>query len=119
MSFDDDDALRPDCIERLLARAREERLEAVYGRTLAHFKDRPDAVIGAFPPRVGEFSWASGMYHAGLRFFARELFAADLGEPGDWYVAERMLRAGVRFGMIDEVLSDIYPSTFNDPELPD
>ena len=44
MSFDDDDALRPDCIERLLAHAREERLEVVYGRTLAHFQ-----VVGGDP----------------------------------------------------------------------
>ena len=61
--------------------------EAVYGRTTIHAKGQPDVVIGAFPPRLGEFTWASGMYHAGLRFFARELVAADLGLPGDWYLA--------------------------------
>jgi hypothetical protein len=30
--------------------------------------------------------------------------------PGDWWLAERMLRAGVRFAMRDEVLCDAYPS---------
>jgi hypothetical protein len=53
------------------------------------------------------------MYHAGLCFLERELFAADLGLPGDWFLAERMLRAGVRFGMLDTVLCDIYPSPMN------
>ena len=50
------------------------------------------------------------MYHAELRFFGRELLAADLGLPGDWWLAERMLRAGVRFAMRDEVLCDAYAS---------
>jgi O-antigen biosynthesis protein len=117
--FDDDDAMVPDCVERLLARAREGRFEAVYGRAAVHMTGRPDGVIGAFPPQLGDFTWASGMYHAGLRFFARELIAADLGLPGDWYVAQRMLRAGVRFGWVGEILADYYPSHWNDPESAD
>ena len=50
------------------------------------------------------------MYHRGLRFFGRQALAADLGLPGDWWLAERMLRAGVRFAMLDEVLCDAYAS---------
>lgn len=114
MSFDDDDALRPNCIERLLVRAREDQLEAVYGRVVARREEQPPFEIGVFPPELGRFSWAGGMYHAGLRFFQRELFAADLGLPGDWFLAERMLRAGVRFGMVEEALCDIYPSAMNE-----
>jgi glycosyltransferase involved in cell wall biosynthesis len=108
--FDDDDAMRPDCIERLLHRAREEQLEAVYARVQSWRENELPIEIGVFPPQHGGFSWAAGMYHGGLRFFQRELFAADLAAPGDWYLAERMLRAGVRFGMIDAVLCDIYPA---------
>jgi glycosyltransferase involved in cell wall biosynthesis len=111
--FDDDDAMRPDCIELLLARAREDRLEAVYARSVVHREGEEDFVFGSFPPAHGHFSWASGMYHAGLRFLERELFAAHLRLPGDWFLAERMLRAGVRFGMLDKVLCDIYPSPMN------
>lgn len=111
--FDDDDAMRPDCIERLLGAARERRLEAVYGRARLHRAGEPPFEIGVFPPERGRFALASGMYHAGLRFFERELFAADLGVPGDWFLAERMLRAGVRFGMVDEVLVDLFPSARN------
>lgn len=117
--FDDDDAMAPNCVERLLARAREGRFEVVYGRTTVHMNGPPDGVIGAFPPRLGEFTWASAIYHAGLRFFARELVAADLGLPGDWYLAERMLRAGVRFGWVSEILGDYYPSRHHEPQTAD
>ena len=48
--------------------------------------------------------------HAGLRFFEREHVAADLGLPGDWFRAERMLRAGVRIGHLERVTYDYYPS---------
>jgi hypothetical protein len=116
VQFDDDDAMRPDCIERLLARARSDRLEAVYARVLLTPADGGTSFeLGRFPPAEGAFTWAAGMYHAGLRFFGRELVAADLGLPGDWYLAERMLRAGVRFGMLDEVLADMYASPMNRP----
>jgi glycosyltransferase involved in cell wall biosynthesis len=108
VSFDDDDAMRPDCLEALLELARETRAEAVYGRILSH---RAEAVeIGSYPPRENQFTWAAGMYHAGLRFLERELIAAEMGIPGDWWLAERMLRVGVRFAMRDQVLCDVYPS---------
>ena len=117
--FDDDDAMAPNCVERLLVRAREDRFEAVYGRTTLHGNGELDVVIGAFPPRLNDFTWASGMYHAGLRFFTRELVAADMGMPGDWYLAQRMLRAGVRFGSVDDILADCYPSRLYESESPD
>ncbi len=109
VEFDDDDALRPECLESLLAHARATRAEAVYGQVRQHAGGAPRDFC-AFPPRRGRFSWAAGMYHSGLRFFGRELLAADLGLPGDWWLAERMLRAGVRFAMRDEVLCDAHAS---------
>jgi Glycosyl transferase family 2 len=109
VEFDDDDALRPQCLESLLEHARATRAEAVYGQVRQHAGEAPREFC-AFPPRLGRFSWAAGMYHSGLRFFGRELLAADLGLPGDWWLAERMLRAGVRFAMRDEVLCDAHAS---------
>ncbi|HEY8083723.1 MAG TPA: glycosyltransferase family 2 protein [Solirubrobacterales bacterium] len=109
VEFDDDDAMRPDCLEVLIDLARRTKAEAVYGQVRQHAADDP-VDLCAFPPRFGRFSWAAGMYHGGLRFFGRELLAADLGLPGDWWLAERMLRAGVRFAMRDEVLCDAYAS---------
>jgi hypothetical protein len=109
VEFDDDDALRPNCVEALLELARETEAEAVYGQVRQHAG--AEAVdFCEFPPRLGHFSWAAGMYHRGLGFFGRQELAADLGLPGDWWTAERMLRAGVRFAMRGEVLCDAYAS---------
>jgi hypothetical protein len=109
VQFDDDDEMRFDCLSTLLELARSERAEAVYGQIRAHGRVRRFD-IGQFPPSLGEFSWAAGMYHSGLRFFERQLIAAEMGIPGDWWLAERMLRAGVRFAMHPEVLCDVHPS---------
>jgi hypothetical protein len=108
--FDDDDALRPQAIEHALRHARERRLEFVYGRQLMHLPEGRTAPLGGWPPRMGDFSFQGSVAHAGLRWFAREHVAAALRLPNDWERAERMLRAGVRTGMLDEVVCDMWPS---------
>ena len=110
VDLDDDDALRPEAVERLLARALERRLEVVHGDLELHAPDGRTELIGSFPPVLGQFGWQGAIVHAGLRFFAREHIAADLGLPGDWFRAERMLRAGVRFGRLEQATCDYYPS---------
>jgi glycosyltransferase involved in cell wall biosynthesis len=109
VSFDDDDAMRPRCLELLLELAQAEHAEVAYARRYVHHRENPKEE-GSHPPRMYEFSWAPAIYHADLRFFERELLAAELDLPGDWWLAERMLRAGVRFSMREEVLCDVYPS---------
>jgi Glycosyl transferase family 2 len=109
VEFDDDDTMRPQCLESLLGLARETRAEAVYGRIRFHGQGA-ERDVGEFPPRHAQFSWAAAMYHSGLRFFGRQVQAADLGIPGDWWLAERMLRTGVRFAMRGEVLCDVFES---------
>ena len=47
---------------------------AVPSPAAAAMADASVRIGGAFPPAAGKFSWASGMYHAGLRFFEREIF---------------------------------------------
>jgi hypothetical protein len=115
MHFDDDDHLRPDAIASLLELAREQRAEVVYGGFEEHRPDGASSVGIGFPPRLGCFSWAGALVHGGLRFFERELVAADLEMPGDMYLLERMLRAGVRFAPLDEVVLDYFPSTLWKP----
>jgi hypothetical protein len=53
--------------------------------------------------------------HGGLRFFERELVAVHLELPGDIYMLDRMLRVGVRFAMLDEVVLDYFPSALWEP----
>jgi hypothetical protein len=114
----DDDAFRPHHIEALLGLARAGRHEATYGRFLAHFADHPPVDVGAFPPQYGQFGVQVLLYHAGLSFFEMELADELFSLPGDWSLAERMLRCGVRFGMLDDVVTDYYPSRSWTPRTP-
>lgn len=109
--FDDDDHLRPAAIASLLELARERRAEVAYGGFEERHPDGGHVTGIGFPPRLGCFSWAGALTHAGLRFFERELVAAHLELPGDMYMLERMLRTGVRFALLDEVVLDYFPST--------
>jgi hypothetical protein len=68
------------------------------------------------PPRarpfggLGQFGWQCAVHHRDIaRLIRYELAAAHFGEPGDWHRARRMLRAGVRFSMVDEIVFDYYP----------
>jgi hypothetical protein len=110
VAFDDDDSMRPDHVQQLLQAAQGARAEVSYGRVRYHWADGAQIDSGDFPPRLTQFSWDGALYHAGLRFFEREHVAAHLGVPGDWYLCERMLRAGVRFHMIEAVVADVHPS---------
>jgi hypothetical protein len=105
---DDDDELPADAIERLLAAAREGRFEAVQGRIREH---RPDGSIGVIEPHPRELPLKGAVVHAHLRFFEREHVASPLGVPGDWFRGERMVRAGVRIGFVDDVTYEYYPSS--------
>ena len=64
----------------------------------------------ASSPQYGEFGVQVLLYHAGLSFFEMELADELFSLPGDWSLAERMLRCGVRFGMLDDLVTDYYPS---------
>jgi len=110
VDFDDDDEMRPHAIESVLTKAREERLEVVYGKLLKHEADDRTEVIGRFPPAGHQFSWQGAAVHGGLRFLGRDSVAAAFGHPNDWFRAETMMRIGVRFGMVDEIVYDYYPA---------
>jgi glycosyltransferase involved in cell wall biosynthesis len=107
----DDDAMRPNHVSSLLAEAQKSRDEVVYGRLVQHAPDGSTEMIGEFPPVNHGFGWQLALQHRALLLFEFKLSAALFGEPGDWDRARRMLRAGVRFRMVDEVVGDYYPST--------
>jgi hypothetical protein len=109
--LDDDDAFRPEHIERLLRSAQSERLEFVYGTMERRDPDGARAVLGRFPPEHSHFGLQSALYHAGVA----EIFELELTDwlfdlPYDWGLAQRMLRSGVRMKMIPEINVDYYPS---------
>lgn len=102
----DDDAIRPNHTRDLLAAAREHRWEHCYGLQQVNFADGEPLVLGEFPPRLGQWGMQCALYHSGLRFFESELVDAVCEEPSDWSKCRRMIRAGVRFGMIETVVVD-------------
>jgi Glycosyl transferase family 2 len=108
----DDDEMRPNHMAVLLERARRDRLELVYGRFEAHIPDAEPLILGEFPPVLGNVTLQAALQHAELRFFELELADALFELPSDWAKVERMLRVGVRCGMVDDVVVDIYPSRF-------
>ncbi|MEA2265946.1 MAG: hypothetical protein QOE27_1529 [Solirubrobacteraceae bacterium] len=109
--LDDDDAFRPDHLERLLGAARDRRLELAYGEVAIHRPDGGVQHLGRFPPEAGHAALQMAIYHAGLGpIFPLELTDALYGIPSDWGLFRRMLAAGVRMGMIDGVVVDGYPS---------
>src|SRR5262249_40297180 len=122
--LDDDDAFRPHHIERVLSRAREERLELCYGQLCQHLPRGSRRTLGRFPPEFGQFGVQSALYHADLaEIFELELADAALGRPYDQALWMRMMEADVRIGMVDEVTADYYPSRYWKPRwqesLPD
>jgi glycosyl transferase family 2 len=107
VDVDDDDALPPDAIESLLEAARERRLEVVQGVMRRHDGDgrTSENITPAHQP-----SLTGAVVHAHLRFFEREHVAAALGVGGDVFRGERMIRTGVRMGLVDRVTYEYYPS---------
>lgn len=110
LSFDDDDQLYPDAIERLLSHARELQVEVAYGRWRQVMRDSTPNEVGVFPPTHGQFGWQGALRHRCLRFFERELVAAAFETPNDVFCFEAMLRAGVRFSMLPEVVWEYHPA---------
>jgi glycosyltransferase involved in cell wall biosynthesis len=109
--LNDDDAHRPNHVSSLLEGARAGRNEVVYGKLEQHAPDGSTEIRGVFPPETGRFGWQRAIQHAHIgRLFRYELAAALFDEPGDWHRARRMLRAGVRFAMVDAVVCDYYPT---------
>jgi hypothetical protein len=106
----DDDVFTPDHVEVLLAAAQESRLELAYGKIRRLDPDGADVIIGAFPPAPAQFGVQAALFHRGLRIFPHELTDAVFRDPGHWSWLRRMIRAGVRIGMIDDVVVDYYPS---------
>lgn len=102
----DDDAVRPNHTRNLIAAAQEHRYEHCYGLQEVHFAEGDPLVLGEFPPRLGHWGLQAAVYHAGLRFFEGELSDEIFEEPSDWSKCRRMIRTGVRFGMIDTVVVD-------------
>jgi hypothetical protein len=104
----DDDVYTPDHVELLLAEARRRRLEFVYGDIRRLDPEHEDTLLCTFPPRNEHFGMQAALLHRGLRIFSYEFQV--FGDGADWAWMRRMLRLGLRIGMINDVVVDYYPS---------
>jgi hypothetical protein len=109
-SNSDDDALRPCYLESLLELARERRAEVPYGLIDQRHPEGHITSLGRFPPEYGHWAMQSSLLHSGLRFLPLQPTDWLFGMPNDVSLLERMLRIGVRFGMVQETVVDYYPS---------
>jgi hypothetical protein len=108
--FADDDALRPHALELMVDTVKRKRYEVCYGKLNCILDDGGQVVFGTFPPKLAGFGLQGGIYHAGLSFIEQDLGYYVFGLPNDWAMARRMLRAGARFGFVDDVVADYYPT---------
>jgi cellulose synthase/poly-beta-1,6-N-acetylglucosamine synthase-like glycosyltransferase len=114
--LNDDDAFRPTHIELLLDAARAQRCEVAYGAIKQHQPDGTTQTLHSWPPESHRFGWQAAIVHAGLRFMPMQLGSGALGVPGDWSLCRRMLRAGVSFAKVEEIVIDYYPSLLWDQQ---
>ncbi len=120
--LDDDDALPLDAVETLLAGARETRAEITCGKIEQHHPDGSSTMIAGFPPELIP-DWvglspdskirasSAALAHHALNGIARQRTEDFFGLPGDLLLLTKMVRAGVRFAAIDQVVYDYYPGT--------
>jgi hypothetical protein len=104
----DDDAFRPDHVEVLLSAARQLRHELCYGRLRCLLPDGSERQLGDFPPRRGSYYAQASLYHSALRFMEAQLGDALFREASDISLCRRMLRAGVRVGFVNAVVTDYW-----------
>jgi hypothetical protein len=109
-SVSDDDALSPHYVESLLGLARAQRAEVAYGLIHQCEPDSSGTLLGTFPPQLGQWGTQCSLFHRSLRYLPLQPTDWLFGVPNDWSLAERMLRIGVRFEMLNDVVVDYYPS---------
>jgi glycosyltransferase involved in cell wall biosynthesis len=101
---DDDDALRRNHLERLVAALEESGAYLAYSKMQVHQHGRPSHVIGAEPPLLGRIGVA--MVHR-----AQLLDTATWGDPSyieDWRLIDRWLEAGATWVFVPEVTYDYF-----------
>lgn len=121
--LDDDDALYPDAVERMLALNRRSGAEVTCGLMEQYEPGEPEPrLISGFPAGMAP-DWSglgdawdmractASLWHEGLRWFTRQHVAGVLAVPEDLLLTIRMARAGVRFAKLDQVVYKYYPGT--------
>jgi hypothetical protein len=103
--LDDDDEFEPDHVAAMLAACRANRWEWCYGIARMMLLTREWRDVGDEPLRRDHVCHSAVFYWSGLRFMPHEINAWRLGEPGDWNLWRRMKQAGVRMGLVPQLVA--------------
>ncbi len=106
--IDDDDEWSPDHLELLLGAALHTQAEVVYGIARVVVAEDGETYFGTWPPEEGDFGFQAAIYHAGLAAFLYDANSYLVGEVADWHLARRMLEAGVRFDLVQKIVTTYY-----------
>ncbi len=101
----DDDEFLPNHIEALLRFAQKNDLELAYGAADAEGEPESWKRIGEYPPKQGQITDSAVMYRSELRCFKYDEECWRTRTPSDWALFSRMIRAGVRVGFLDMVIT--------------
>ena len=105
--LDEDDYFTPDHIEKLVALAREQRVELAYGALIQkNLVNGDEHLIHSDPPAVSQFSFQGAIYLQLLHpVFRYDESSWLVDEPGDWNLIRRMSAAGVRMASTSDVVA--------------
>jgi glycosyltransferase involved in cell wall biosynthesis len=106
----DDDEFMPTYVERLLAAAEEQDVDAIYGRSeIIAPSGESRGFLGSWPPALGsqtnDLLWRRNDVRIDPECWTR-------GLPNDWLFWQDLMAAGLRFGFIPEVLLKYWPSNY-------
>lgn len=108
-NLDDDDEMLPTMIETLLKALWAADADVAYGRSKAFLHDGGIQWYGNWPPMHFAFcdgAWLS-RHDLGIRY---DLECAKRGLPGDGDRIDRMVEAGLKFTMVQDIVHYYYPN---------
>lgn len=114
--LDDDNEFLPFHIEKLLQKARKEKLELVYGNMISIDRITGETKkIGGFPPHVGNFDFSACIYNFALNVFPFDINSYLYQEVGDTNLIRRLRESGVKMGFLNRYVTRYY---FRQPGSP-
>lgn len=107
--LDDDDEWTDDHVEVLLRTARAADADFAYGQSEYHWPDGHYQLAGRWPPGMGSFCDGAQIYRNGMGYrYDPGCIGRGLPEDGDMW--ERMVKGGVKFTFLPQVVHHYYPN---------
>jgi glycosyltransferase involved in cell wall biosynthesis len=107
--LDDDDEWTDDHVEVLLRTAQAAGVDFAYGQSEYHWPDGHFQLAGRTPPGMGAFCDGAQIYRNGMGYrYDPRCIERGLPEDGDMW--ERMVKGGVKFTFLPQIVHHYYPN---------